>query len=184
MENRKTQIVDLALKLIREKGYVAISYDDFSKQLGVTKASIHYHFEKKEDLGIAVLERILNSLQNIVNSSGTAEEKLKHYIAYRTEKIGCNEICPISSFQTDFESLPDVLQQKVQAVSQLEVSLLITILQEGINEDFVQDSEDIESLALTILACIKGILQYRRVLGKDIYPQVINQINRLFVKRI
>lgn len=177
MENRKTQIVNLALKLIREKGYVAISYDDLSKQLGVTKASIHYHFEKKEDLGIAVIERI-------VNSSGTAEEKLQHYIAYRTEKIGSNEICPISSFQTDFESLPDILKQKVQDVSQAELSILVRILQQGINEDFVQDSEDIESLALTILACMKGILQYRRVLGIDIYPQVINQVNRLFVKRI
>ena len=63
MENRKTQIIELALKLIQQKGYVAFSYDDISKQLNVTKASIHYHFEKKEDLGVAAAEWISQSLQ-------------------------------------------------------------------------------------------------------------------------
>jgi TetR/AcrR family transcriptional repressor of nem operon len=51
MESRKNQIISLAFKLIQEKGFVCMSYDDLSKPLGVTKASIHYHFEKKEDLG-------------------------------------------------------------------------------------------------------------------------------------
>lgn len=91
MENRKKQIVDLALKLIQQKGFVAFSYDDISKQLGVTKASIHYHFEKKEDLGVAVTERILLKLQEsltlIKNSPAPAEEKLKQFIEQRGSKI-------------------------------------------------------------------------------------------------
>jgi hypothetical protein len=50
MESRKNQIISLAFKLIQEKGFVAMSYDDLSKPLGVTKANIHYHFEKKGGL--------------------------------------------------------------------------------------------------------------------------------------
>ncbi|MGE7608240.1 TetR/AcrR family transcriptional regulator [Peribacillus frigoritolerans] len=42
-------MLDQALELIPEESYVAISFDDFSKQQGINKASIHYHFEKKED---------------------------------------------------------------------------------------------------------------------------------------
>nr|WP_269320613.1 TetR/AcrR family transcriptional regulator [Bacillus sp. UNC41MFS5] len=49
----------MALKLIPEKSYVAISFDDFSKQQGVNKASIHYHFEKIEDFGVAVTDKSL-----------------------------------------------------------------------------------------------------------------------------
>ncbi|MGQ7889158.1 TetR/AcrR family transcriptional regulator [Paenibacillus sp. WC2504] len=182
MENRKTQILDLALKLIREKGYVAISYDDLSKQLGVTKASIHYHFEKKEDLGVAVTERMQKNLENLLlfinNSTMTVEEKLMHFIARQIEISG-EGICPISSLQSDFLSLPDIIRQKVQEVSQFELNVLINILTEGYNEDIVQKSEDVESLAYTILSCIKGALQYKRTLGKDELPNVLSQINRL-----
>jgi TetR/AcrR family transcriptional regulator, transcriptional repressor for nem operon len=49
-QNRKKQIIDLAIKLVQQKGYVGFSYDDISKQLGVTKARIHYHFEKKRGI--------------------------------------------------------------------------------------------------------------------------------------
>ena len=185
MENRKKQIITLALKLIREKGYVAISYDDLSKQLGVTKASIHYHFEKKEDLGVAVTERIQQNLENFLifinNSTMTVEEKLMHFITRQIEICG-EGICPISSLQSDFESLPDIIRQKVQEVSQFELKVLISILIEGYNEDIVQKSEEVEALAFTILSCIKGALQYKRTLGKDVVSQVLNQINRL-IKR-
>jgi TetR/AcrR family transcriptional repressor of nem operon len=182
MENRKTQILDLALKLIREKGYVAISYDDLSKQLGVTKASIHYHFEKKEDLGVAVTERMQQNLQNFLlfinHSTMTVEEKLMQFIIRQIEISG-DGICPISSLQSDFVSLPDIIKQKVQEVSKFELKVLINILTEGYNENIVPKSEVIESLAYTILSCIKGALQYKRTLEKDVLSQVLIQINRL-----
>ncbi|WP_261300583.1 TetR/AcrR family transcriptional regulator [Paenibacillus andongensis] len=182
MENRKKQILDLALKLIREKGYVAISYDDLSKQLGVTKASIHYHFEKKEDLGVAVTERMQQNLENFLifinNATMTVEEKLREFIARQIEISG-EGICPISSLQSDFVSLPDIIRQKVQEVSQFELKVLMIILTEGYNEDIVQKSEDVESLAYAVLSCIKGALQYKRTLGNDVLPKVLSQINRL-----
>src|SRR5712672_907257 len=51
------QILDLAEILIQTRGYSAFSYQDISDALGMTKASIHYHFASKTDLGIAVVER-------------------------------------------------------------------------------------------------------------------------------
>ena len=63
MINRKSQIIELTIKNIQEKGYLSFSYDDLAKELGVTKASIHYHFEKKVDLGIAVCDRIQEDLE-------------------------------------------------------------------------------------------------------------------------
>ena len=66
MENRKSQIIELALRNIREKGYLSFSYDDLAKELGVTKASIHYHFMKKEDLGLAVCTKLKEGLEKIL----------------------------------------------------------------------------------------------------------------------
>lgn len=179
MENRKTQIIDLALKLIRAKGYVAISYDDLSKQLGVTKASIHYHFEKKEDLGVAVSERVLQNLQNyssfITNSKLTVEEKIKHFIERQIE-LSDGGICPISSLQSDYESLPEKIRQKVREISQLEITIMKSILKETLKD---REAEEIESIAFAIVSCMKGAIQYERVLGKEIMPRAMKETNRL-----
>lgn len=182
MENRKTQILDLSLDLIREKGYVAISYDDISKHLGVTKASIHYHFEKKEDLAVALTDRIHQSLKSLLLSLNkdtiSVEEKIKRFIAKQLE-LGGDGICPISSLQTDYESLPEVVQEKVQELSQFELTSWMELLGEAQKKGLVKSSVDIESLAYAVLSSFKGGLQYKRVLKKDTLPQIIDQIDRL-----
>lgn len=186
MENRKKQIIDLAIKLVQQKGYVGFSYDDISKQLGVTKASIHYHFEKKEDLGVAITERLAKSLQNFLlikkDASVSVEEKLKKFIQVQAERFACTEICPISSLQTDFNSLPDVVQKKIEEVSRLELSIMKDLIAEAQTKGILNDTDDIHSVAVTILSSIKGALLYRRVLGDDILTGVINQINLILRK--
>ena len=181
MENRKTQILDLTLKLIREKGYVAISYDDLSRPLGVTKASIHYHFEKKEDLGIAVVDRIMNRFEELNQSSASLQpaERLQKFFADRVKVLGCHDICPLSSLQSDFESLQEKLQEKVKEASALEISILSGILSDMQNEGTLPSTQNIESLAVTLLASVKGAMQYQRVLGKEVYPDVMKQLSRL-----
>src|SRR5262245_26646459 len=51
------QILDLAETLIQTRGFSAFSYQDIADSLGIRKASIHYHFPSKTDLGIAVVDR-------------------------------------------------------------------------------------------------------------------------------
>ena len=53
------QILDLAETLIQTRGYSAFSYQDIADALGIRKASIHYHFPSKTDLGVAVIERYI-----------------------------------------------------------------------------------------------------------------------------
>jgi TetR/AcrR family transcriptional regulator, transcriptional repressor for nem operon len=186
MDNRKKQIIDLAIKLVQQKGYVAFSYDDISKQLGLTKASIHYHFEKKEDLGVAITDRLSKSLQNFLlvkkDASVSVEEKLKQFIQLQAERFACTEICPISSLQTDFNSLPAIVQKKIEEVSKLELSIMKELVAEAQTEEILNDTDDIQSVAVTILSSIKGALLYRRVLGDDILAGVINQLN-LFIRK-
>ena len=51
------KILDLAEMLIQTRGCSAFSYQDISDVLKIRKASIHYHFESKTDLVIAVIDR-------------------------------------------------------------------------------------------------------------------------------
>ena len=51
------KILDVAERLIQTRGCSAFSYQDIADALKIKKASIHYHFESKTDLVIAVIDR-------------------------------------------------------------------------------------------------------------------------------
>jgi AcrR family transcriptional regulator len=46
----RERILDTALELFTTKGYDGTSLRDIAERLGVTKAALYYHFERKEDI--------------------------------------------------------------------------------------------------------------------------------------
>ncbi len=46
----RERILDVALELFNEHGYDKTSLREIAEHLGVTKAALYYHFERKEDL--------------------------------------------------------------------------------------------------------------------------------------
>src|SRR5579871_4362760 len=77
----RERILDVALDLFNEQGYDKTSLREIAEQLGVTKAALYYHFERKEDillelhlrlheLGRTVLDRLdaLDSEEEVVEA--------------------------------------------------------------------------------------------------------------------
>jgi AcrR family transcriptional regulator len=46
----RERILDVALDLFTEQGYEKTSLRDIAEQLGITKAALYYHFERKQDI--------------------------------------------------------------------------------------------------------------------------------------
>ena len=51
------KLLDAAENGMRLRGYHAVSFRDLADELSIKSASVHYYFRKKEDLGIAVVQR-------------------------------------------------------------------------------------------------------------------------------
>lgn len=130
-------------------------------------------------------ERISQSLQqfllSIKDSSLTVEEKLMLFIQQRAGRFTYNEICPISSLQADFESLPDIVRQKVEEVSRLELLIMNKIVAEAHTKEIMSGLENTQSISLMILYSIKGALIYRRALGDDVLKEVLKQIKHFLI---
>jgi AcrR family transcriptional regulator len=48
--NTRERILDVALELFSTKGYEQTSLREIADRLGITKAALYYHFERKEDI--------------------------------------------------------------------------------------------------------------------------------------
>jgi AcrR family transcriptional regulator len=51
-------LIEQASKLFRAKGYSATSIDDVTSACGITKGSLYYHFDSKEALALAAMDRV------------------------------------------------------------------------------------------------------------------------------
>jgi len=57
----RDQILDAAGRLIHLRGYHCTSLDDVLRDSGVGKGNFYYHFKSKEDLGYAIIDRLVRS---------------------------------------------------------------------------------------------------------------------------
>ena len=51
------RMLDLAEMLVQTRGFNGFSYADIASELGVTKATLHYHFPTKAELGLRLIRR-------------------------------------------------------------------------------------------------------------------------------
>jgi len=56
VEDRREQIIDAAMRVFAQKGYVRATNRDVAREAGITTGLIYYYFKSKEDLLRAALE--------------------------------------------------------------------------------------------------------------------------------
>ncbi|XLM19461.1 TetR/AcrR family transcriptional regulator, partial [Chromobacterium piscinae] len=66
----RKRILDLAEELLLTRGFNGFSYQHISSELGVRNAAIHYHFPKKNDLGVALIQRYRRRFQRFIEQQG------------------------------------------------------------------------------------------------------------------
>ena len=53
----RSRILDVAERLVQTRGFNGFSYADIAAELQISKASLHYHFPSKAELGEALIGR-------------------------------------------------------------------------------------------------------------------------------
>lgn len=182
MEDRKGQIIQVATDFIKKYGYDSFSYKDLSEAVGITKATLHHHFAKKEDLGVAVLQVIKDQLAYLrlktfeINDSN---ERLVFFFSSLRGTIGDKDICPISSMQAEFNVIPDSLKLMIAEISEFEIKLLTDILLDGKKDGSFDFDEAANEMALTMMTSYKGAIMYSRTMDSPVLDSVLKSIYRL-----
>lgn len=123
METR-ISLLDCAERAVRQHGYNGFSYANLAHEIGIRKASIHYHFATKADLGLALIarysERFFETLSDIRAADGSAAEQVRSYIQiYRDALAEGEQVCLCVALSAGRDSLSaDILDQLNQFHSQ------------------------------------------------------------------
>ncbi|MBL4826413.1 MAG: TetR/AcrR family transcriptional regulator [Spongiibacteraceae bacterium] len=183
-KNRKQEIVEVVAELLQTHGFECFSYRDLSDRLGITKASIHHHFPKKEDLGVALCEWIQRwherSFAKINAMPDSAWIKLRRYLSNSLDFArGENKICPLSSLQGDIASLPISMHEALRKLDEHELSFIAALLQDGRDSGELNFPGDVYNQAVLFVLACKGALQYSRVHGPGLFEDTMAQFELL-----
>ena len=165
------QILDLAEMLIQTRGYSAFSYQDISDALGITKASIHYHFASKTDLGIAVVDRYVERFGAALiaiaedqsqSSMAMLDFYLEPYIGYSNTP---DRVCLCGALAGEILALPPELRARVNRFFRAHQTWLSEILKRGVARGEFNLPAPASKVARLVFGALQGALLVKRTTG-------------------
>lgn len=158
--NTKEELLDLANQLIKNVGVNAMSYADLSREIGISKASIHHHFPKKEDLIIALLQRTNRiygeMFAEILHSQELGLEKV-YQIAWIYEPGQCSgKKCLLGVLSAEYGSLGEQVQIELKRSVEVPVGALEQAFAQAIAQGSLRVGSDARVLAHSFYALILG----------------------------
>lgn len=170
MSNTREQILDTMQTLIQTRGYSAISYQDIAAELGIRKASVHYHFATKTELGVAVIERYGRVFDDILNAAGEeapgAWTLLDIYLQPFLEFGSTDDkICLCGALAGEYPALPDQMQTVVTEFFENQQSWLEKLLRNGKKDREFAFAGSARQQARLMFSALQGALLIKRSNG-------------------
>jgi len=168
-KNTAKTIVALVRRLIQERGYNAISYQDIAATLAITKASVHYHFPTKGDLGKAVIRDYHEEHRNLWDMLAERDDldalqRLNIYLAPFLQVADSGElVCLCGVLAGEYVTLPEPMQTEVALFFQSHLGWLKTLLEMGREEGLFRFELPADAMANWMLGSLQGMLLLVRV---------------------
>src|SRR5262245_11936201 len=164
-----SRILDVAERLVQTQGYNGFSYADIAAELRITKASLHYHFTTKAELGRSLIERyrerFLLALGEIDRQGADARQKLRLYVQLYTEVLRRNRMCLCGMLAADFHTLPKPMKESVKGFFDANEAWLTGVLQEGRREKRLRADGSVQEAARLLVGSLEGAMLLARSYG-------------------
>jgi TetR/AcrR family transcriptional regulator, transcriptional repressor for nem operon len=163
------RILDVAERLVQTRGYNGFSYADIAAVLKLTKASLHYHYPSKAELGERLIERyehaFLDALAAIDADTGDARERLRRYAAIYESVLRANRMCLCGMLASDYSTLPKPMKDRLRHYFDANERWLVAVLEAGRAAGTLRFTGGAEALARTIVGSLEGAMMLARSYG-------------------
>jgi TetR/AcrR family transcriptional repressor of nem operon len=162
------QILDLAETLIQTRGYSAFSYQDIADGLGIRKASIHYHFPSKAELGIAVIDRYIGRFDAALTTiagdqSQSSMAMLDYYVQpYLQFASTPDRVCLSGALAGEMLALPPAMRERVDLFFRTHHAWLTKIIRRGVTRGEFKLFAPAPKTARFVFAALQGALLVKR----------------------
>jgi TetR/AcrR family transcriptional repressor of nem operon len=164
-----TRMLDSAERLVQVRGFNGFSYADVAAELSVTKASLHYHFAGKAELGEALIvryaRRFADKLAKVDARVDDPAEKLVAYVDLYADVLRGRRMCLCGMLAAEYETLPEPMRRAVIAFFDESEAWLETVLEEGRRRGILDFPGSARDTARLIVSGLEGAMLVSRPYG-------------------
>jgi TetR/AcrR family transcriptional repressor of nem operon len=164
-----TRVLDSAERLVQTRGFNGFSYADVAAELGITKASLHYHFAGKAELGRALIERyaarFAAALDDIDANGGDAPAMLSAYARIYADVVRDERMCLCGMLAADYDTLPQPMREAVIRFFDANESWLTGVFERGRAEGSVLLDGSSGEAAQALVGGLEGVMLIARPYG-------------------
>jgi TetR/AcrR family transcriptional repressor of nem operon len=161
MDTRQ-RILDSAQRLTQTRSFEGFSFQDIADEIGIRKASLYHHFESKDDVAVAMLQRAADWVTAQFKKAEGREprERLEAYFDLFREIHGKAErMCPGGSFAAVFDAVSSPVQASLHRFAKMHIDWLEEVVREGVEQSqFTIGDQRPRDVAAQILASVQGAL--------------------------
>lgn len=157
--DRKTEIINVAAKLFKEKGYSAVTMRDIAQAMDIKAASLYNHIKSKQEILVLIIieiaEEFTNTMNQVVNSSETTIKKIEKIIQLHID-ITLRDANALACLNNDWMHLADAeLTYFIKMREDYEENFR-TIIQKGIADGEIKNL-NLEVIIFSTLSTLRTL---------------------------
>jgi TetR/AcrR family transcriptional repressor of nem operon len=163
------RILDVAERLVQTRGFNGFSYADIAAELRITKASLHYHFATKAELGRTLVARYTDAfegaLQKITTEQPHAHERLRAYVKLYADVISDGRMCLCGMVAAEYGTLPAQMQSAIRLFFEFNENWLARVLEQGSQQGRLALRVAPRDMARMLVGALEGEMLVARTYG-------------------
>ena len=168
--NTAQRALDVAERLVQTRGFNGFSYADVARELGITKASLHYHFPGKAELGEALIDRytarFVGALgQHRSRSSSTPGRSSTPTRASTAGSCSRGRMCLCGILAAEYETLPQAMQDTVTSFFDANRAWLTDVITQGRTDGVLAATVPAGEASQMLLSGLEGAMLIARAGG-------------------
>jgi TetR/AcrR family transcriptional regulator, transcriptional repressor for nem operon len=168
-EATRSRILDVAEQLVQTRGFNGFSYADISAELGITKASLHYHFATKAELGRTLVARYTEgfgaALERIATTCTDAPSQLRAYVELYSGVLREERLCLCGMVAAEYATLPAPMQAALRVFFEVNERWLTRLLEAGQSAGTLALRTSAAEAARMLVGALEGAMLVARAYG-------------------
>lgn len=161
-----TRILEVAERLAQTRGFNGFSYADIAAELGITKASLHYHFASKSDLGRSLIVRYGDRFAAAFRTLGDSQTQLRRYVQLYEDVLVRDRMCLCGMLAAEYSTLPSAMQRELRRFFNRNETWLAKSLERGRIEGKLRFEGSALEAAGALTAGLEGAMLLARSYGE------------------
>lgn len=181
-------ILDTAARLIHLQGYHCTSLDDVLRESGAGKGNFYYYFKSKEELGYAIIDRVMQRFIErtlepaFADTTGDPVAQIHAFLDHVLEnqrQRNCVGGCPIGNLASELSDVHEGFRRRLAGIFGEWRAKLTEALSRSQLSGRVGDGFDPSGLAQFLVASLEGAILLTKV-TKDItiMERCVEQLKR------